>query len=518
MKSKARAKVGLLLVAVGGLGFAQYAPVWVRDGTPTPRAREFVKLLEQAGTKGLDPWDYDGPRWASRLAAVEKLDSQDLMTFDRALTEAATRYVSDLRDGRANPGVYRPAVRGTEILWPDLVRRHIVDAADLSTGLQQIEPRFPAYGRTLEALKKYRTLARDDDGERLPTISKPVEPGDSYAGVTRLVRLLRALGDLPEETVVPDGSRSYSGPIVQAVKHFQARHGLEVDGRIGRATMAQLNTPLRDRVRQLELALERWRWLPREFSRSPVLVNLPEFRLQALDPALNPILEMKIIAGRARATPTPLLAGDLNQVIFRPYWNVPFSILRDELLPEIRRDPAYLAANNYEVTTSRGKVVTSGPVSLDVIARLRSGEYLLRQVPGPKNALGLVKFIFPNSASVYLHDTPGKALFARVRRDFSHGCIRVERAPELAAWVLQDEPAWTREGIGNAMNGSETLEVKLRRPIPLMITYITATVLETGEVRFFEDLYGYDADLEQELAKRAVKLATSGARGPRPHE
>jgi murein L,D-transpeptidase YcbB/YkuD len=176
-------------------------------------------------------------------------------------------------------------------------------------------------------------------------------------------------------------------------------------------------------------------------------------------------------------------------------------------LPHLRRDPAYLAANHYEVTTSRGELVTSSAVSEDVLTRLRSGQYLLRQAPGPTNALGLVKFMFPNNASVYLHDTPARSLFAKVRRDFSHGCIRLEKAAEFAAWALQEEPDWTRERIGAAMNGSETLQVNLKKPIPLMVTYITAVVLETGEVRFFEDLYGYDK-----------RVLTSGALGPRPRE
>ena len=512
-------KMGLLLLAASGLGLAPDGPVWVEGGAPTARAREVIKLLEQAETKGLDPADYDGPLWASRLAALDKRDESGWIRFDSVLGDAVTRYVSDLRNGRANPGVYLSAGRDSETQVAELVRRHIVDAADLGAGLREIEPSFPSYWRTLRALEKYRILANDDDGEALPAVEKPVEPGESYPGIPRLVRLLRALGDLPDEAAPPDGSPSYAAPIVTAVKRFQARHGLEVDGLIGRATIAQLNIPLRDRVRQLELALERWRWLPHEFSRPPVMVNLPEFRLRALDIALRPVLDTKIIAGKARDTQTPLLAGGLSSVIFRPYWNVPYSILRAELLPEIARNPAYLAANNYEVTTSRGQVVTSSEVTADTLTRLRSGEFLLRQVPGPKNALGLVKFVFPNNASVYLHDTPGKSLFAKARRDFSHACIRVENAPEFAVWVLEGEEGWNRERIQAAMNGSKTLEVNLKRPIPLMIAYIRAVVLESGEVRFFEDLYGYDADLEKQLSGRAGKPAiTSGARGPHPRE
>lgn len=504
--------MGVLLVVVSGPVFAQdpilsdelrqfyqragYRPVWVPDGVATLRTHEVIRLLEQAEAKGLDPRDY--------AVAPGKLESQDFMAFDYALTEAVMRYVSDLRDGRANPGVYR---RAPQVPLSILVREQILEATDLNASLRTIEPPFPAYWRTLDALEKYRALALHDDSEHLPSVTKSVEPGDSYAGIPRLVRLLGMLGDLPADAPLLASPSVYAEPIVDAVKRFQSRHGLEADGRIGKATLAQLNTPLSDRVRQLELALERWRWLPREFSRPPVLVNLPEFRLRALDSSLRPVLEMKIIAGAARHTPTPLLSGGLHQVIFRPYWNVPYSIVSKELLPHLRRDPAYLAANHYEVTTSRGEVVTSSAVSEDVLTRLRSGQYLLRQAPGSTNALGLVKFLFPNDASVYLHDTPGKSLFAKVRRDFSHGCIRLEKAPEFAAWALQEEPEWTRERIDAAMNGSETLQVNLKKSIPLMVTYITAVVLETGEVRFLEDLYGYDK-----------RVLTSGALGPRPRE
>lgn len=524
-------KIILLPMAATAFGFSQEAellrfyqaagerPVWVQDGRATPRAREVINLLEHAETKGLDARDYDGPNWASRLATVENHESQDLMQFDIALTDAVMRYVSDLREGRANPGLYRRAGRDSQVPLSTLIRKNVLDAADLSVSLRELEPAYPAYWRTLEALAQYRSLASEHAGRRFPAVTEPVEPGDTYPAMPELARLLRALGDLPPEAVPPAGSRTYTVAAADSVKRFQARHGLKADGRIGAATLAQLNTPLRDRVAQLELALERWRWLPRTFSHPPVLVNLPEFRLRALDSTLQTVLEMKIIVGAARRTPTPLLAGELNQVIFQPPWKVPLSIQRGELLPEIKRHPEYLAAHGYEVTTSRGEVVTADVASKDTLARLRSGEFLLRQVPGPKNALGLVKFLFPNEASVYLHDTPAKALFAKVRRDFSHGCVRLENATEFAAWVLGEDPAWSREGIIAAMNGSETMQVNPPKPIPVMMTYMTAVVLETGEVTFLADLYGYDAELEKQLAGRADKTAaTSGAPGLRPRE
>ena len=374
------------------------------------------------------------------------------------------------------------------------------------------------YRRTLSALERYRVLASEDDGEILPTTKKPVEPGGHYAGVPRLTRLLSRVGDLaPESPSV--GSDLYSGSLVTAVRRFQTRHGLEPDGRLGKGTLAQLNTPLSFRVRQLELALERWRRLAYDPSRPSIVLNLPEFRLRAFDPGHQPALEMKIVIGRSRKLRTPLLSSEVDTVIFRPYWNVPISIQRNELIGDIKRDPSYISKNDFELVTPQDAVVAQDTVADTLLAQLRSGKLHLRQRPGPKNALGLVKFVFPNEYDVYMHDTPTKSLFARARRDFSHGCIRLEKATDLAEWVLRQESGWPRERIEAAMQGTETFSVKLKHAIPVATVYVTAVVLENGEVRFFEDIYGQDAILEKELdAASAVAQATSAELAPRPRE
>ena len=251
---------------------------------------------------------------------------------------------------------------------------------------------------------------------------------------------------------LPGDSQTYGGPLVDAVKRFQRRHGLDDDGRLGPATIKQLNVPLQDRVLQLQLTLERWRWLPAEFSAPPIIVNIPDFRLRALDENNNVVMDMRVVVGKAMRTQTPVFTRDMTYVVLRPYWNVPPSILRSEIVPAIQRDRGYIARKNYEVTTYDGKVVTSGDISDDVLAQLRAGKLMVRQKPGPTNALGLVKLIFPNEHNVYLHSTPSQELFSRSRRDFSHGCIRVEKPAELAAWALRNNPGWTLERVqqGNA--------------------------------------------------------------------
>ena len=374
------------------------------------------------------------------------------------------------------------------------------------------------YRLTESALDRYRVLAAEDDGAILPSIPKPVEPGQHYAGVPRLIRLLRLLGDLPTGTSLPD-SDLYDSDLVTAIKRFQTRHGLEPDGRIGKETLAQLNTPLAFRVRQLELALERWRKLPYDPSRPAIVLNLPEFRLRAFGPGHDPELEMKIVIGRAKKLRTPLLSSQVDTIIFRPYWNVPPSIQRNELIGDIQRDPSYISKNDFELVNRQDAVVAQDTVSDTLFAQLRTGKLRLRQRPGPKNALGLVKFVFPNEYDVYMHDTPAKSLFGRARRDFSHGCIRLEKAGDLAEWVLREESGWPRDRIDAAMQGTETFSVKLKHAIPVATMYVTAVVLENGQVHFFDDIYGEDAALEEKIAEAAADAGiTSDELGPRPRE
>ncbi len=264
--------------------------------------------------------------------------------------------------------------------------------------------------------------------------------------------------------------------------------------------MTELNVPLKARVLQLQLTLERYRWIPPDFPDPPIVVNIPEFRLRTMRRQPANYLTMRVVVGRAMRTQTPVFANRMKYVIFRPYWLVPLSIQRNELVPKTRRDPNYLADKGFEVVDRSGNVVPSSPASDDVIAGLRSGSLSARQKPGPKNALGLVKFIFPNQYNVYLHSTPEQELFSRSRRDFSHGCIRVEDPVALAAWVLRDKPEWTLDKIRATMNDDATVQVNLDKPIPVLILYSTAVVEPDGEVRFFDDIYGYDASLAKVLA------------------
>jgi len=285
------------------------------------------------------------------------------------------------------------------------------------------------------------------------------------------------------------------------VRRFQSRHGLQPDGTLGPATQAELAVSMDRRARQIELSMERVRWLP-PLERPFLAVNIPMFRLWGVDLQDQAAVAMNVIVGRALNTRTPVLMASMRQVIFRPYWNVPRSILLHELLPLIVRDPGYLARHDMEIVRGAGDDAAPVAGTPGNLALLRSGALRLRQRPGARNSLGLVKFDFPNDSGVYLHGTPAQSLFARPRRDFSHGCVRVEDPVALAEWVLRDKPGWTRERILAAMNGERSQAVRLTRERPVVLYYVSALAGSDGSVRFAQDVYGHDERLDRALAAR----------------
>lgn len=377
---------------------------------------------------------------------------------------------------------------------------------------------MPHYLLLEQALEKYRDLAARPELTGLPPLPrKSIKPGESWASMPMVRRLLMELGDLPASaaTVVPPPMASVTTPgavppasgatpavkpeevlddnLVLALRHFQERHGLDTDGVLGPATWRALTTPMSTRVRQIEQTLESWRALPANPHPRAIFINIPRFRLYAVsgfEVTESQMLTIDVVVGRAvRNMRTPVFTADMTHVIFRPYWDVPRSIARSEILPAARRDLNYLARNQYELLDGAGRIVPASEAALDQLA---AGSVRVRQRPGPGNALGAVKFMLPNSHNVYLHDTPSRTLFARSRRDFSHGCIRVADPAGLAEWVLQDNPAWDRERIEAAMAGTRPLRVDLAEPIRVYIVYGTAIAREDGSMLFLEDLYGLE--------------------------
>jgi L,D-transpeptidase YcbB len=368
--------------------------------------------------------------------------------------------------------------------------------------LDGVEPPYNGYKNTKTMLQLYLRLAAQGDGPLVPNVTKPVAPGDTYSGISQLTQRLRLLGDLHAETVIDTNATTYSGSLVDGVQTFQSRHGLPVTGKLDAATIRQLNTPLATRVNQLQDALERWRWLPPQFPQPPVVANIPEFIVRAYGPDQKVAFASNVVVGKAMRTQTPIFAKDMRYIVFRPYWNVPTGIVRGEIIPGITRDRHYISKKNFEVTDFNGNVITDGVISDDVLAQLRAGKLTVRQKPGPTNSLGLIKLMFPNEYNVYLHSTPAQQLFSQSRRDFSHGCVRVEKPAELAAYLLRNQPPWTLEKVQQAMqSGPDNQQVNLNTPVPVLILYVTAVVEEDGSVHFFDDIYGYDKTLEAVLAK-----------------
>ena len=484
------------------------SPMWLdAEGRPSADALEALELLGRVADEGLDPRDYQQApllELARRLSAPPPVGPSQLARFDVALSVAMLRYFRHLHLGRVDPRTigFRLVVPVDQHDFPAMLRaavlRHRIGAA-----AAELRPPFAQYGALRAMLGRYRSLATDPALQLPPVSPVAIRPGQHYDGVGALTRLLTAFGDLPADASSLDDSQRYDGPLVVAVKRFQTRHGLDPDGVIGKGTLAALRIPLAWRVRQIEFALERLRWLPDLKDQRLLVVNIPMFRLwawESVPPTAPPVLGMGVIVGRALSTQTPVFVESMEEVIFRPYWNVPPSILRHEIVPKLIRDPGYLRQQSMEIVGESGR--TPIEPTPNAIAQLGAGTLRVRQRPGPQNSLGLVKFVFPNEENVYMHGTPARELFARSRRDFSHGCVRVEEPVGLAAWALRDQPEWPRDRIEAAMAGTQTIEVKLTRPIQVILFYTTAAVVpENGSIWFADDIYHHDARLDRALSE-----------------
>ncbi len=479
------------------------ALLWSGDGRPTDSAAAVLLQLRSADAYGLRREDYAQVPIREPRRFLGDGELHDRAEFDVHLSVAVLRFVADLHYGRVDPrqvGLELASARKTLDLAA--VARRLASATDVVPVVESVEPQFYHYRLLEQALTHYRVLASRPDLTRLPPLTGRLELGDAYYGAAALRRLLAALGDLPAASA-SNSAQTLDGALVAALRRFQARHGLEADGVLGRATFAALTTPLGHRVRQIELTLERWRWLP-SFDTPPIIVNIPEFRLFAFRSTVDrkaDILQMDVIVGQTfPKLRTPVFAADLRYVIFRPYWDVPSSITRREILPALRADPGYLEAQHFEIVRGESDAAQPLPATPGNLRALAEGRLRVRQRPGPDNALGLIKFVLPNPYDVYLHSTPAHRLFGESRRAFSHGCVRVSDPVALAEQVLRNARGdWTREAIEAAMNGSTTQRVSLVSPIHVFILYGTVLATESGDVLFFEDLYGEDKKLERLL-------------------
>lgn len=511
----------LALVAWGATAAAAEVGAWLDPaGRPGPSALQALDLLTDAASHGLQPDDYAASalRRVVQRAGRQGLPAPDPTRLAQALDAAMQRYLSDLRGGRVDPRQlqqdFTPA-RSQPFDAAALLQRSLATGR-LADAVREATPALPQYQQLREALAAYRALA-DHPAWQQPLPPAPagraraaakLSPGQAYAGLEALAERLRALGDLPPDAMMP---ALYDGPLVDALRTFQRRHGLADDGVVGAATLAALQVPPAARVRQIELALERLRWTPLLQGPRMIVINIPEFMLRAYEVVEGRIQvrqQMKVIVGKTLDTRTPLFDEDMQFIEFSPYWNVPPSIARGETVPRLRRDPGYFDREGFEFVTPNGQVLTAPtPERLDA---LRAGQLRIRQRPGPKNALGDIKFVFPNRQHIFLHHTPSISLFDRERRDFSHGCIRVEQPVALASFVLQgqkDAALWSDARIRQAMAQGHSTTLRLDAPVPVLIAYGTSLV-KAGRIHFFDDVYGQDRLLDAALRQARPALAT----------
>ena len=493
-----------------------YQPVWWVDGKPRPEIATLRAAVARAAEDGLDPAEYDLRPGETLLAARgghglfdrrPSIDMDAAMDADVRLSYAFLKLATHLERGRVPPGQVDPHWFGTQ-RQEDLatVLRTSLASGRFEQTLDTLRPQHPQYAALKSLLARYREVAAHGGWPTLPpTVALRAGKPDPQVAVLRAH--LVATGDLPASVAAPALARpavppTPAAPVFDAetqaaLKRFQRRHGLTASGRVDRATLAALEIPLEDRIRQIELNLERWRWLPETLGERYVLVNIPTFQLTAVDHG-QVQLQMRVVTGK-QGSPTPIFSDDMTTVVFSPYWNVPPDIARNETIPAAMRDPGYLERNDLEVVRA-GHVVDPSSVNWS-----QPGNIQFRQRPGERNALGGVKFLFPNQFDVYLHDTPADALFARVERDYSHGCVRIEKPFEMAEWVLQGRPEWTPERIKAAMAAGREQQIPLKRKFPVYIVYETVWVDDDGAAEFRDDIYGHDARQE-----RIVPL------GPRP--
>lgn len=468
-----------------------FAPAWdARDGGPD-RAALLLRALVTAETHGLDPARYHLDAIRGRQASANGGHTGEL---DLLLTAAFLGYARDVRAGRVPPGRRDPdwGISAAPFDAAAALTRGVREPATFRALLASLPPPAKDYGRLVEALRRYREVAARSDWPLVPP-GALLRPGDDDVRVAA-VRARLAV----EDGIGSRAATHFDGRLEEAVRRFQARHGLTADGIVGEATVRAMNVPVSGRIRQITLNLERWRWLPRDLGPRYVTVNAADATLRVVEDDRT-VLASRVVVGDLQH-PTPVVQARLDAVVLNPKWNLPTSIAAREILPRLRANRRYLAENDIVIVDRR----ESDPFGLAVDWSTVSAEafpFRLQQQPGPDNPLGRIKFDVPNRFDVYLHDTPARGLFARSVRTASHGCIRVERAQELAALVLADGTGrWTPERLAEAIAGGGSPRIPVARPLPVYILYWTAFVGANGLAQFRDDVYGRDGRLAAALA------------------
>ena len=468
-----------------------YTPFWSSE----VRIDELMSLIRHCDADGLQPADYHLDVLDSLL---REKGNENAATLDILLTDAFILLSSHLINGKVDPQTITPCWNMPSV--DDRIIRFLIELPYVRIGdfYRNIEPKSYLYDGLRYQLKKYREIEKQGGWKIIPS-GKILKPGDNDSRISLIRERLRITGEY--EGPEPEQPDFYDDQLSEAVILFQRNNGLEALGTIGPQTLTEMNIPVSERIRQIEVNMERIRWLPEAFPDYYILINVPDYMLFLYD---NHILvgEHKVIVGRTYRR-TPIFHSTLQYLVFNPTWTIPPSILKYDILPEAEKDSNYLIERNIQVFDREGMKMKPEEVNF---ASADASRYTYRQIPGGQNALGVVKFVFPNPYNVFLHDTPSKRLFNRVQRTFSSGCIRVENPIDLALYLLQDQPEWTSKEINKIIATHRTQVVRFIRKPEVYLVYLTAWENDDGQLQFRKDIYSRDESIYKALESSSADL------------
>ncbi len=508
-RSRERALVGNYDVAPLVVRFYErrgFNAAWSTARGPRDEALQLADALEAAPREGLEPGDAQADQVRVRLEALavarepigRRLEPRALAETDVLLTRSFLKHAAHLHSGLIDPARL-PSDWHLNPRRADLVKvlEQALATHDVAAALEGLEPAHPGYAALREMLERYREIARAGGWRGVPP-GRALRRGSAGERVRLLRERLAAEGDLDRSLA---GRGIFDAALVAAVRRFQARHGLDTTGVVGEHELRELGVPVKARIRQIALNLERWRWLPATLGERHLLVNIPGFTLEAREQD-RAVLAMRVVVGKELSR-TPMFSDSITYLVFNPIWELPAEIAKNEVLPSIQNDPEYLAKNHLRLYRGHGRAareVDPAKVDWKQVTPEEFG-FAVKQDPGPENSIGHVKFMCPNQFAVYLHDTPAGHLFGATRRDYSHGCVRVERPLELALYLLRGKADWDSARIAAAFDTLRNKVVQLPEPVPVHILYWTTWVDDRGTAQFRRDVYAVDSLLTDALSR-----------------
>lgn len=470
---------------------------WFKDHEIVPQADTMLQVIGRASEEGLDPKDYqvvDFNKLFDELKGNKRnLDKRDSLEkeIDVALSATYFNWASDYYRGLLKPRETKKTdwdVKRNRLKL-DQALMAVLGEKESTLPYASFHPLHPEYAHLKKALANLRRVQAEGGWAKIPTpVSLAV---GQHSSVVPLLR--KRLAAFMSDSTLKSEDDVFDQNLADALKSFQEFNELKVTGSLSPETVNYMNVPVADRIRQVIINMERWRWIPQSFEPNYIFVNIPEYKLHVFEKGKE-VMNMKVIVGKDLHS-TPVFNDKMESVVLAPYWNIPPGILKNEIAPKAASNPNFLSAMDMEVVSKDGTVVDPSSVDWST-AGTPDFHYTVRRKPGPKNDLGRVKFIFPNSMNIYLHDTPASELFNQSKRQFSHGCVRVEKPIDLAVYLLRDVPGWNRQKILDQIGSNQQRYVGLKQKVPVYLLYFTASADSRGRVRFYEDIYGHDQQLK----------------------